>query len=70
MKEAIHSYVLFIPNVQVLSVENPHKSRLYKIYGNPRRVIRFLQMSERRSWKMFVQWDLQDLCSDTMLIFQ
>jgi hypothetical protein len=43
LKEAVHSYVLFSPNVQVLSAENPHKSRSYGISGNPRRAVRFLQ---------------------------
>jgi hypothetical protein len=43
MKEVIHSYVLFIPNVQVLSDENYQKGRPYEISRDPRRVIRFLQ---------------------------
>jgi hypothetical protein len=43
LKEGIHTYVLFSPNVQVLSVENPQKSRSYIIFGNPGRVVRFLQ---------------------------
>jgi hypothetical protein len=42
LKEDVHLYVLFIPNVQVLSAENPQKSRPYEIFGNPRRVVRFL----------------------------
>jgi hypothetical protein len=46
LKEAVHSYALFIPNVQVSSAETPQKGRSYKISGNPRRVVRFFR-SER-----------------------
>jgi hypothetical protein len=41
LKEAIHSYALFIPSVQVTSAETSQRGRPYKISGNPRRVIRF-----------------------------
>jgi hypothetical protein len=41
LKEAVHSYVLFIPNVQVTSVETPQRGRPYGISGNPRRAVRF-----------------------------
>jgi hypothetical protein len=47
LKEAVHSYALFIPNVQVPSAENLQKSRPYGFSGNPRRVVRFLQKRER-----------------------
>jgi hypothetical protein len=43
LKEAVLTYVLFSPNVQVLSAENPQRRRLYGFSGNPRRAIRFLQ---------------------------
>jgi hypothetical protein len=41
LKEFVHSYPLFSPNVQVPSVETPQRGRQYKISGNPRRVVRF-----------------------------
>jgi hypothetical protein len=41
LREVIHPYVIFIPNVSVLSVGTPKKERDVQIYGNPRRVIRF-----------------------------
>jgi hypothetical protein len=41
LKEVVHSYALFIPSVQVLSVGTPRKGGLYEISGNPRRVIWF-----------------------------
>jgi hypothetical protein len=41
LKEAVHSYVLFIPNVQVTSAETLQRGRPYEISGNPRRVVRF-----------------------------
>jgi hypothetical protein len=69
MKEVVHIYVLFSPNVQVSSAENPHKGRSYEFSGNPRRAVRFLQKRERMDEIFFVQWVLQELCSDTMLIF-
>jgi hypothetical protein len=43
LKEAIHTYALFSPNIQVPSVENSQKGRSYGFSGNPRRVVRFLQ---------------------------
>ena len=43
LKEAIHTYALFSPNIQVPSVENSQKGRSYGFSGNPRRVIRFLE---------------------------
>jgi len=39
LKEAIQSYVIFSPNVQVTSVETPQRGRSYEISGNPRRVV-------------------------------
>jgi hypothetical protein len=47
MKEVIHSYALFSPNIQVPSSENLQKSRLYIFSRKPRRVVRFLQKRER-----------------------
>jgi hypothetical protein len=41
LKEAVHSYALFSPNVQVPSAETPQRGRPYEISGNPRRVVRF-----------------------------
>jgi hypothetical protein len=41
LKESVHSYALFSPNVQVKSVETPQRGRSYEISGNPRRVIWF-----------------------------
>jgi hypothetical protein len=41
LKEVVHSYALFSPNVQVTSVETPQKGRSYEISRNPRRVVRF-----------------------------
>jgi hypothetical protein len=41
LKEAVHSYELFSPNIQVTSAETPQRGRSYKISGNPRRVVRF-----------------------------
>jgi hypothetical protein len=32
LKEVVHSYALFSPNVQVTSVETPQRSRSYEIY--------------------------------------
>jgi hypothetical protein len=52
LKEAVHTYVLFSPNVQVPSAENPHKSRSYGFSRNPRRVVRFLQKRERMDEKV------------------
>jgi hypothetical protein len=41
LKEVVHSYALFSPNVQVTSVETPQRGRSYEIFGNPRRVVQF-----------------------------
>jgi hypothetical protein len=46
LKEVVHSYALFSPNVQVLSVGTPQKGGSYGFSGNPRRVVRFCR-SER-----------------------
>jgi hypothetical protein len=44
--------MLFLsPSVQVLSAENSQKRRSYGISGNPRRVVQFLQMCERKAGK-------------------
>jgi hypothetical protein len=51
LKEAVHTYVLFILNVQVSSDENPQKSRPYGFFGNPTRVVWFLQKRERMAGK-------------------
>jgi hypothetical protein len=47
LREAVHTYSLFSPNIQVPSAENPQKSRPYGFSGNPRRAIGFLQKRER-----------------------
>jgi hypothetical protein len=47
LKEAIHAYAFFSPNVQVTSAENLQKSMPYDFSGNPRRAVRFLQKRER-----------------------
>jgi hypothetical protein len=47
LKEVVHTYSIFNPNLQVTSDENPQKSRSYGFSGNPRRVVRFLQKRER-----------------------
>jgi hypothetical protein len=41
LKEAVHFYALFRPNVQMPSSETSQKGRSYGISGNPRRVIQF-----------------------------
>jgi hypothetical protein len=41
LQEAVHSYALFTPNVQVSSAETPQRGRPYGISGNPRRAVRF-----------------------------
>jgi hypothetical protein len=46
LKEAIHTYALLSPNVQVSSDETSQKGRPYEISGNPRRVVWFLQVRE------------------------
>jgi hypothetical protein len=46
LKEDIHTYTLFRPNIQVPSAENSQKGRSYEISGNPRRVVTFLQEKE------------------------
>jgi hypothetical protein len=40
-REFVHPYVIFSPNVSVLSVGTPKKERVVQISGNPRRVVRF-----------------------------
>ena len=69
LEEAVLSHAKISPNVQVLRAETPQKGGSYGFSGNPRRVVRF---SKKRMvcLEVFVQWVLQDLCSDTMLIFQ
>jgi len=47
LKEVVHTYVLFILNVEVSSAGNPQKSRSYGFSGNPRRVVQFLLKRER-----------------------
>jgi hypothetical protein len=41
LEEAVLSYAKFIPNFQVLRAETEKEGGLYKISGNPRRVVRF-----------------------------
>jgi hypothetical protein len=41
MRESIHPYEIFSPNVSILSVGTPKKERVIHISGNPRRVVRF-----------------------------
>jgi hypothetical protein len=41
LKEAIHSYALFSPNVQVTSAKTSQRGRPYGISRNPRRAIWF-----------------------------
>jgi hypothetical protein len=41
LEEVVHSYTIFIPNIQVTSVENPQKGRPYRFFGNPRRAVQF-----------------------------
>jgi hypothetical protein len=48
LKEVVHSYALFSPNIQVTSVETPQRGRSYKISGNPRRVVWFCR--RERGW--------------------
>jgi hypothetical protein len=47
LKEVVHSYTLFSPNVQVSSAEKLQKSRSCGFSRNPRRVVQFLQKRER-----------------------
>jgi hypothetical protein len=47
LKEAVHSYSIFNPNVQFPSVENLQKSRSYRFSRTPRRDVQFLQKRER-----------------------
>ena len=47
LKEAVHSYALFSPNIQLSSAKNLQKRRSYGFSGNPRRVVLFLQKRER-----------------------
>jgi hypothetical protein len=54
LKEAVPFYVFFSPSVQVLSGESSQKRRPYGFFGNPRRAVQFLQMRERRSWKILM----------------
>jgi hypothetical protein len=51
LKEAVHSYALFSPNVQVPSAGTPQRGRSYTISGNPRRVVRFCR--RERGWLKF-----------------
>jgi hypothetical protein len=46
LKEVVSFHVFLSPSVQVLSGETSLKRRPYGFSGNPRRVIRFLQMRE------------------------
>ena len=52
LKEAVYSYALFSPNVQVPSAGTPQRGRSYTISGNPRRVVRFCRRERR--WMKFV----------------
>jgi hypothetical protein len=54
LKETVHSYALFSPNVQVASAENPQRGRLYKISRNPRRAVQFCRRE---------RGDLVDACA-------
>jgi hypothetical protein len=54
LKEAVQLYALFIPNVQVTSVDTPQRSRPYNIFGNPRRAVRFCRRE---------RGDLVDACA-------
>jgi hypothetical protein len=47
LKEVVHSYALFSQKIQVPSAKNLQKRRPYEIFGNPRRVVQFLQKRER-----------------------
>ena len=51
LREVVHPYAIFIPNVQVLSAETPKNRGSYKFSGNPRRVVRFCrrERTARRS---------------------
>jgi hypothetical protein len=41
LREILHPYDIFSPNVSILSDGTPKKERFIRIFGNPRRVIRF-----------------------------
>jgi hypothetical protein len=42
LKEAVHSYAIFSPNVSVKSAETTKQERVVPFFsGNPRRVVRF-----------------------------
>jgi hypothetical protein len=67
LREVVHPYVIFSPNVLVLSVGTPKKERVVRIFGNPGRSY---GSAEERGWLLEAcAMVLQDLCSDTMLNF-
>jgi hypothetical protein len=41
LKEVVHSYAIFIPNLSVEGAETTKKERVVPFSGNPRRVVRF-----------------------------
>jgi hypothetical protein len=41
LREAVDLCAIFSPNVSILSVGTPKKERVVRIFGNPRRAIRF-----------------------------
>ena len=68
LREAVHPYVIFIPNVSVLSVGTPKKERVVRISGNPGMLYNSAEERGRLAL-MLLQWVLQDLCSGPILNF-
>jgi hypothetical protein len=46
LREAVHPYVIFCPNVSVLSAGTPKNERVVRISGNPRRVVQFCRKED------------------------
>jgi hypothetical protein len=56
LREVIHPYAIFIPNVSILRFGTPQKERVIQIFGNPRRVLRFCireRTTARSLWNGF-----------------